>query len=134
MNWYIYISKCRWRGGKRGQFYSRKTMFARKGKRTLKRDVSSGPVVKNSPSNAGDLDSIPGCRIKSHLRRATETMSCNERCQMLRLRPDAANKKMNMLKRNLEEIVSISLMSFKLAIHSYLVPRGKWFEYSYKEL
>ena len=39
-------------------------MFAGKGKRTLKRDFSSGPVVKKSPSNAGDLGSIPGWRIK----------------------------------------------------------------------
>ena len=39
-------------------------MFARRGKRTLKRGFSSGPAVKNLPSKAGDLDSIPGCRIK----------------------------------------------------------------------
>ena len=25
-------------------------------------DVSSGPVVKNPPANAGDMDSIPGLR------------------------------------------------------------------------
>ena len=64
------------------------------------RDLPGGPVVKNSPSYAGDAGSSPGQGTKiSHavpqlLRpRATnreKPMHRNERSRMLLLRPDAA--------------------------------------------
>ena len=39
-------------------------------KKVLPGDFPGGPVVKNSPSNAGDMDSIPGWGTRSHVLRS----------------------------------------------------------------
>ena len=66
-------------------------------------DFSGGPVVKNLPSNAGDMGSIPGRGTKSPRATTREKPMCrneepacrNEISHMPQLRPDVAknNKK-----------------------------------------
>ena len=64
-------------------------------------DFPGGPVVKNPPSNAGDMGSIPGWGAK--IPQAVGQLSpwdstrekplcCNKRYRMLKLRPSTAKK------------------------------------------
>ena len=62
------------------------------------RDFPGGPVVKNPPSNVGDMGSIPGQGAKiphamgqlSPHATTREPVCCNERSCMPQLRPDTA--------------------------------------------
>ena len=40
------------------------------------RDFPGGAVVKNPPSNTGDLGSIPGQGTRSHMHAATKEHTC----------------------------------------------------------
>ena len=71
-------------------------------RKAMDRDFPGGPVVKNPPSNAGDMGSIPGWGAK--IPQAVGQLSpwdstrekplcCNKRYRMLKLRPSTAKKK-----------------------------------------
>ena len=78
-------------------------------KEQWKSDFAGGPVVKNLPSNAGDLGSTPGggtpiLRASGQLNpctaitepahhRGKKLVPCNERSSMLQLRPHASKNK-----------------------------------------
>ena len=65
------------------------------------RDFPGGEVVKNTPSNAGDVGSIPGQGTRfphaagqlSPRTATTELVCLNERVHVPQLRPNAAKKK-----------------------------------------